>query len=1289
MGIKSILANTAGKAGNRIAKMAALSPEQLIEVQEKRENYLLEMPDPMDSAAEEMTKRLLATSGIEIYNAYLTQLKALYVPMKREAEYGEPFKVGYNIRYLNITKWVIDRKENGLEKLVNVYEVLSNEECNIALVFQRTRLQTNVYLAVTNTQNANKNSTADNYIARLSEAIKGNFPGAEWKAGGVGVLPCFDDKSSYSVASASNVPTEKSEKFISQTIEKLLDGSIPESREKEYTIILLATPIQNMEERKLRLEELYSGLYPYASWTTDFHYTESDSTGSSATIGINVGASAGIQNGQNQSVTRGESESISDGKTETDSENLAESDSSSQSDATSQSRTDTRTEGRTETSSQNTGWTSSESNTITESAGTSLTETEGRTDMSSNSQTISENKSTTLGGGVNVTVGASGTQTVNYGGGIGIPGIINAQGGGSTSGTVSGSLGANINLSGTEGEGIADTISESVSNMRTNAATITENNSVSQSMSESVSGSTGSSLARMQTNAEANTSGNSLTKTIGKSVTNSVGKAVAKTLGKAVTSSVSNATGAFKSMNFGANFGANFARSSSVTATIGKNEGITQSFTNYTIKHALELLENQMERMEEGTALGMWDFAAYVLSEDQNMANNVAHSYIALTQGEESYMSRAAINMWRGDTLDEESQNAREICEYLKELRHPVFGLNPQIYNQSDEEMLYAYPAIVNATTSLSGKELAFSLNFPQKSIAGLPVIECTEFGRNIVTYDVKKNEEEERKLNIGRIFHMNREEKTRVELSKQSLASHTFITGSTGSGKSNTVYQIIKEAKENGLHFLVVEPAKGEYKSVFGMEEDVFVFGTNPELTPMLKINPFSFPKGVHVLEHLDRLVEIFNVCWPMYAAMPAVLKQAVEKAYMDCGWNLNTSRNKYGEDLYPTFADVAYNVKHIIDSSEYDNENKGAYKGALLTRLQSLTNGINGMIFVQNEISPADLFDRDVIVDLSRVGSSETKSLLMGMLVLKLQEYRMTSTDSINARMRHLTVLEEAHNLLRRTSIEQLSESANLMGKSVEMLSNAIAEMRTYGEGFVIVDQAPGLLDMAIIRNTNTKIIMRLPDRGDRELVGKAANLNDDQIIELAKLPCGVAAVYQNEWVQPVLCKVDKYQGEIRRYSYSIDEAIWEEYAEKNYISESLLDCIMNREIFQINNRESMQRLKESVVKSKLDTLIKRDVLEYIASEKDSVVNALRTLVYDFFCAEEAIKAARNCEDISEWVHSVVSNLHPSISSYSNEQIDLVIALVLYEQSMRDPSYDNILCSFTEIYKSKGEVY
>ena len=458
--------------------------------------------------------------------------------------------------------------------------------------------------------------------------------------------------------------------------------------------------------------------------------------------------------------------------------------------------------------------------------------------------------------------------------------------------------------------------------------------------------------------------------------------------------------------------------------------------------------------------------------------------------------------------------------------------------------------------------------------------------------------------------------------------------------------------------------------------------------ITPLLCINPFSFPKKVHVLEHLDRLVEIFNVCWPMYAAMPAVLKNAIEKSYVDCGWNLLHSTNKYEEDLYPTFVDVARNIKKIIDTSEYDNENKGAYKGSLLTRLQSLTNGINGMIFTADEIADEELFDKNVIVDLSRVGSSETKALIMGMLVLKLQEYRMTSAEEINSELKHITVLEEAHNLLRRTSTEQSAEGASILGKSVEMLANAIAEMRTYGEGFVIADQAPGLMDMSVIRNTNTKIIMRLPDESDRELVGKAANLNDDQITELAKLPCGVAAVYQNEWVHPVLCKVDKHARTHAPFSYHPEKQDDSDMEIEN-VSESLLDCIMDKEIFRKGNRTDIQKLKKMIICSKLDTIVKCDFMEYVSTEKEEALESLRILIYDFLAAEDAIKASKQCDNISDWVQSVVKGLNPSVKDYSKKQIDLVLALILYEQSNRDASYNDMFCRFTEIYKNEGGVF
>lgn len=995
MGIKNAIMRAADKAGNAVATVSVLSSSQLDEVDKKRTAYLSEKPNPADEQAVELTNRLLATAAVELHNAYLPQLRNVYAPIDPSIEYPMGFNADNNIRFMNITKWIVDPNEDSLEKLVNVYDVLSDEECNIALVFNRTSASTEVFLAVVNSDNARDNIDADNFFRRMSDALRGNFPGSEVGPANRGPIPCLDNRRSSSVAAVSNIPAEKNEKFVTQTIEKVLDGIVPGRPSEDYTIVLLATPIHDIESRKLRLAELHSLLTPYASWTTNYTYHQNDSIGSSATIGINAGVSAGRQVGSNQAVAQNYNE--------TDSTNESVSESSNES--------------------------------VTDSS----TSSESITDAVTNSRNESS------GGSINLAVTASHEE--------------------------------------------------------------------------------GSSHSTSTTKGASSSTGKAISNSLGKAVTSGVGKAVSK--GASVTSGVSQA------VNLGANFGGSFARSSTVTATIGADEGITQTFKNYSIQHALEILELQMKRYDLASALGMWDFCAYVLSEDHNVANNVAHTYLALTQGKESYMSQAAVNLWRGD-LGEQSADAAAICSYLRDLRHPVFALSPALLDQHPS--FSVYPATVDATAALSGKELAYSLNFPKKSVPGLPVIECASFGRNVSTFD---GTQPQQGLCIGKVFHMHREERIKTFLSKDSLASHTFVTGSTGAGKTNTVCRILDQALDQQVNFLVIEPAKGEYKDVYGGREDVNVFGTNPEFTPLLRINPFSFPPGIHVLEHLDRLVEIFNVCWPMYAAMPAVLKDAVARSYEDCGWNLAASDNPYGADLFPCFADVARNVREILDSSEYDAENKGAYKGSLLTRLNSLTNGLNGMMLSSNEVDATVLFDANAVIDLSRIGSAETKSLLMGLLVLKLQEHRMAEKKGMNQPLRHLTVLEEAHNLLKRSPSSQGSESGDLTGKSVEMISNAIAEMRTYGEGFIIADQAPGLLDMAAIRNTNTKIIHRLPDLSDRELAGRAANLNDQQIVELARLPKGVAAIYQNDWVEPVLCKIAKAEeGERFIYNRPIED-------------------------------------------------------------------------------------------------------------------------------------------------------
>ena len=543
------------------------------------------------------------------------------------------------------------------------------------------------------------------------------------------------------------------------------------------------------------------------------------------------------------------------------------------------------------------------------------------------------------------------------------------------------------------------------------------------------------------------------------------------------------------------------------TDTRGTGRTQQVELCNKSVEELLERIENQLKRVKESEDYGCYNCAAYFLSSTQSTALLAANTYRALMVGEGSSVESGAVNVWKNNEAE-----VAQLREYLKRFMQPVFAR--PLWENAPDSLLYT-PA-----TLVSGRELPMHLGLPTRSVHGLPIIEHAEFGRNVPDEAMP----DEDKMNLGKIYHMGKEEAAGLLLNRQAMASHTFITGSTGTGKSNAVYHLLDEITKNGqTTFLVVEPAKGEYKNVFGNCTDVQVFGTNPRETPLLRMNPFAFPENIHILEHIDRLVEIFNACWPMYAAMPAVLKDAIERSYQKVGWDLRNSESEKG--IFPTFFDLLDILPGVIEESHYSKDTQSDYVGALCTRVKSLTNGIYGSVLcAEDALSDAEMFDQNVIVDLSRVGSMETKSLLMGILVMKLQEYRMCSSG-MNSRLRHVTVLEEAHNLLRKTSAEQSQEGANLQGKSVEMLANAIAEMRTYGEGFIIADQAPGLLDMSVIRNTNTKIILRLPDEEDRKLVGKSAALKEAQIDELSKLPLGVAAVYQNEWPEAVLCKIEAY--------------------------------------------------------------------------------------------------------------------------------------------------------------------
>ena len=65
----------------------------------------------------------------------------------------------------------------------------------------------------------------------------------------------------------------------------------------------------------------------------------------------------------------------------------------------------------------------------------------------------------------------------------------------------------------------------------------------------------------------------------------------------------------------------------------------------------------------------------------------------------------------------------------------------------------------------------------------------------------------------VGTVLDWNRVPAGDLAVPRASLNRHTFVCGATGAGKSQTVRGLLEAASRAGIPWLVVEPAKAEYR--------------------------------------------------------------------------------------------------------------------------------------------------------------------------------------------------------------------------------------------------------------------------------------------------------------------------------------------------------------------------------------------------------------------------------------------------------------------------------------------
>lgn len=553
--------------------------------------------------------------------------------------------------------------------------------------------------------------------------------------------------------------------------------------------------------------------------------------------------------------------------------------------------------------------------------------------------------------------------------------------------------------------------------------------------------------------------------------------------------------------------------STSAGTTTGESMTFGQEYLNKHAEECTHLLDETVSRFEVARAQGCWNVGVYLVSDKAESISQAQAQLKALISGEKSSFEPVRIHdldaVWDGQV-----QTALDAFQY------PPLKL---VAPDDGEPIIHPIGASFEGlTTPLNTEELSLLINLPTREMPGLSVQTTASFSLNPPMPD-----EMERVMGLGRVLDGGEEVgELKYNVDLDALTRHVFITGITGSGKSNTCRRFIEEMLEQGTNFMVVEPAKDEYVKLalgynasgrFKQKIAVYVPGRDTwggVKLDQLRLNPFEIirlPGALtQVMPHLDRLKSIFNASFPMYEILPVILEEALVELYDSQGW--------FEDELPPdgaggpTLSNLHDRIAELVRAKGYEERITNNIVAALKTRISSLMRGWKGKLFDHAFSTPwAELFDRPVVINLGQMGDDADKCFTMALLLNFLYEYRQAQHEVAGSPespgLQHLAIFEEAHRVLRAAG--HSGGTANPQAKMGEMFADILAEIRAYGQGLAIIDQVPSKLVPDALKNTNLKIVHRLVSADDRDAMASALALEEDQPQIIARLKVGQAIV------------------------------------------------------------------------------------------------------------------------------------------------------------------------------------
>lgn len=519
-----------------------------------------------------------------------------------------------------------------------------------------------------------------------------------------------------------------------------------------------------------------------------------------------------------------------------------------------------------------------------------------------------------------------------------------------------------------------------------------------------------------------------------------------------------------------------------------------------------------LPRLDSGRGTGMFHAAFYVMSDSASVQRKLENTAIALYAGKEKnrvplraipldagsgqFLMRETLQLPRAK-LSCSSAEARARALLSQCVKSPWFPVSNWI------------------TT----KELSMIAGLPRKEVVGLTVREEVEFGLN-----PGRTAEDAPRIPLGQLVKDGLPLRTQVTLRKSSLDKHIFVAGVTGSGKTTTCQSILLRS---GLPFLVIEPAKTEYRALREkLGDELLIFTLGSDAVAPFCLNPLEFLPEESITSHVDMLKASLEAAFDMEAAIPQLIEAALYECYEKRGWDITTGRNKLwadpfapGVNAFPTLGDVLGQIEEVVRKQGFDDRLKNDYIGSIRARLQGLLLGAKGnMLNRRRSVSFDSLLDKKVVLELEGFKSGSEKSLVMGFLLAAFNEAVRERFNREGGKHPHILLVEEAHRLLSRY---QPGDSANKK-HGVETFADMLAEIRKYGECLIIADQIPNKLAEDVLKNTNTKIVHRIFAQDDKEAIGNTMALRDDQKRFLSSLPVGRAVVFTEELEQAVQVQI-----------------------------------------------------------------------------------------------------------------------------------------------------------------------